>query len=129
MTDMKDENHCDSCDHSHSDDQSLHEGFKLTAENYPDVKYNLLYFIQIMISNTYTYLGFVPIPGTEEVMFKLDEARKAIDLVDTLYGFGKSILEEADRRDIEAAIAQLRINFVNKSNPLNPPTERGGKES
>lgn len=129
MTDVKDENHCDSCGHSHEDDQSMHEGFKLTAENYPDVKYNLLYFIQIMISNTYTYLGLVPIPGTEEVMLKLDEARKAIDLIDVLFGYGDSILEEADQKEIEAAITQLRINYVNKCTPLNPPTERGGKEN
>jgi hypothetical protein len=126
MTDMKDENHCDSCGHSHEDDQSLHEGFKLTAENYPDVKYNLLYFIQIMISNTYTYLGLVPIPGTEEVMLKLDEARKAIDLIDVLFGYGKPFLDTADQRDIEAAITQLRINYVNKRAPLNPPTNVEG---
>lgn len=92
------------------------EDFKLTAENYPDVKVTLLYFIQAVSNHAYVYLGLFPIPGTSDTIFKLDEAKRAIDLLEVLIEQIKPMLtDSAEKREFDGILTQLRMNYVSKS--------------
>jgi hypothetical protein len=106
---------CDHCGESECDDSHDMGGFKLTEENYPDVKMTLLYFIQAISTNAYTYLGLFPIPGTDKTMFKLDEAKRAIDLLAALVDYSQSIVDTSEKRELDSLLTQLRMNYVHKS--------------
>jgi len=97
------------------DGQGLDDEFRLTKENFPPVKLTLIYFIQLLLSHAYIYLGYVPIPGTEEVLFDLGQAKEAIDLLEIMVEQAKPGLDEKDRRELDNELAQLRINFASKA--------------
>ena len=108
------------------------EAFKLTAENYPDVRTSILYFIQVLTNHAYTYLGFIPIPGTQETLFRLDEANNAINLLNLLIEHVKPMVKDNEKRELDNILTQLRMNYVTKSQKSDSeeskPDEETGKE-
>ncbi|MFH1514806.1 MAG: DUF1844 domain-containing protein [bacterium] len=100
---------------SQTDEQPILDAFKLTKENFPDVKTNLIYFIQVMSHNVYIYLGLVPIPGTEEIIFDLEQAKLSIDLIETMINFGKPQFDDQLKREFEGLLSQMQMNYVTKS--------------
>ncbi|MCD6217621.1 DUF1844 domain-containing protein [bacterium] len=90
------------------------EAYRLSKENFPDIKSNLAYFIQVLSSNTYIYLGMIPIPGTEEVLFDLDQAKQAIDLIEILVNHAKSMVPDEQKREFDNLLSQLQMNYVAK---------------
>jgi len=89
--------------------------FRLTKENFPNVNTTLLYFIQLLATHGYIYLGLIPIPGSLETMFDLAQARRAIDLLGVMVEQAKPELEEHDRRELDNTVSQLRLNFATKA--------------
>lgn len=91
------------------------EPFRLTKENFPQVQTTLIYFIQLLATHAYVYLGLLPIPGGEETMFELEQAREAIDLLAIMVDQAKPKLDENVQRDLDNTVAQLRMNYAMKA--------------
>ena len=96
-------------------DDDIDEPFRLTKENFPKVETTLIYFIQLLATHAYVYLGLLPIPGGEETMFELAEAREAIDLLAIMVEQAKPRLDENIQRDLDNTVAQLRMNYTMKA--------------
>ncbi len=60
----------------------------------------------------WAYLGLVSHMETGEIKKDLHQARLAIDAVSALYEVIKGELAEQDRKTIELALTNLRLNFV-----------------
>ena len=88
--------------------------YRFTKENFPDVQSNLFYFIQMLASNVYVYLGMIPIPGTEEAFLDLEQAKQAIDLVEVLVNHAKPMVDDQQKREFDNLVSQLRMNYVSK---------------
>lgn len=87
------------------------------AMNYPPVDiYSLIRsFIGILGSQTWQWLGLLKNPSTGELETDLQQARIAID---TIAGLVKQIeehLSSAEQREIQNALSDLRMNFVQQS--------------
>jgi len=89
--------------------------FKLTKENFPKVQTTLLYFIQLLATHGYIYLGLIPIPGSEETLFDLEEARRAIDLLAIMVDKAKPDLDDFGCQELDNTVSQLRMNFASKA--------------
>ncbi len=61
-------------------------------------------------------LGLHPDPVTGEVKADLEEAKVAIDLAAHLASVMESRLDDADRRQLQGLVRDLRLNYVNKVN-------------
>lgn len=96
------------------EEQANEEAYRLSKENFPDIKTNLAYFIQVLTSNTYIYLGMIPIPGTEELLFDLEQAKQAIDLVELLVNHTKPMVPDEQRPELDNLLSQLQMNYVAK---------------
>ncbi|MHB1456326.1 MAG: DUF1844 domain-containing protein [Armatimonadota bacterium] len=85
--------------------------------HYPPVDiYSLIRsFIGILGSQTWQWLGLLKNPSTGELETDLQQARIAID---TIAGLVKQIeghLSSAEQREIQNALSDLRMNFVQQS--------------
>lgn len=109
--------------------QPSQEAQHFTKENFPDVQSNLFYFIQMIMSNVYIYLGMIPIPGTEDTIFDLDQAKQGIDLVEVLVNHVKPTVNDQQRRELDALVSQLQMNYVTKSNKPKESEPEKAKES
>lgn len=97
------------------EEQAKEEANRLSKENFPDVKSNLAYFIQVLTGNTYIYLGMIPIPGTEETLFDLEQAKQAIDVIEILVNQVKPMVPDDHKREFDNLLSQLQMNYIAKS--------------
>lgn len=77
------------------------------------------YVIGLIASDAWQRLGLIPDPATGKVVKDLKQARFAIDSVAALV----DVMDRSDiglpvelRRDLQRALADLRLNFVEQSN-------------
>lgn len=85
------------------------------AYDLPPITAMLTMMVQEMDFRAQIALGFMPPPG-KEVSVNLDDAKVAIDTIDALAKVVKPILEsDSDRREYDRNLADLRLNFVQKS--------------
>lgn len=81
-------------------------GERLTAEA------ALLTCISLLASKAWEALGLIPDPVTKKVERHLEEAQLAIDAAAALVDIMRSRVPDAERRELETLITNLRVNFV-----------------
>ena len=87
------------------------------AQSYelPSITAMLTMMVQEMDFRAQIALGFMPAPG-KDVTINLDDAKLAIDTIEALAKVVKPILEsDSERREFDRHLADLRLNFVQKS--------------
>jgi uncharacterized protein (UPF0254 family) len=70
--------------------------------------------LSVLATQAWHHLGLVPIPGTEEKM-DLQQAKLAIDLFDANLRILSEGMDDDLRRDLKRTLADLQMNYVNKS--------------
>jgi hypothetical protein len=68
--------------------------------------------IAALTSNAWQRLGLIPSPATQKVERNIDDARLAIDAATALADRVKPHLTEAERRELENLLNDLRLNFL-----------------
>lgn len=75
-----------------------------------------IWFIGILNSKAWEYLGLLMNPETKEIKQDLAKAKISIDCIEYLLKQIKDNLDIKDRRQIEDLLANLRMNYVEKIN-------------
>lgn len=60
----------------------------------------------------WAYLDKVAHPETQKHLKDSGEAKTAIDAIDALYKIIEPLLEQADKKDIQVRLSNLRLNFA-----------------
>lgn len=71
--------------------------------------------IATLTAKAWEAMGLVANPVTKETRKQLGDARLAIDAVAALAGVIEPHVNPEERRQLQAAVADLRLNFVNQS--------------
>jgi len=69
-------------------------------------------FLSLLAARAWQAMGLVPDPATKQVERKLDDAQIAIDAAAALADVIRPRVGERERREVEALITNLRLNFV-----------------
>ena len=102
---------------------------------YPDMlPLNTLFvwFMGILNSKTWEYLGLMMNPETKEINQDLKKAKTSIDTIEFLLNQIKDELEAEDKKHIADLLASLQMNYVEKfkdSNKAVKPEENGEAET
>jgi hypothetical protein len=78
----------------------------------PDAPALVMTCLSLLATKAWEAMGLVPNPRTKQIERNLDDAQIAIDAAAALAGVLKPRTAEAERREIETLLANLRINFV-----------------
>lgn len=71
--------------------------------------------IGTLTAKAWEAMGLVANPVTNETRKRMHDARLAIDALAALAGVIEPHLNPEERRELQAAVADLRLNFVNQS--------------
>lgn len=82
------------------------------AESLPDVMTLVGTFLSLLAARAWQAMGLVPDPATKQVERNLDDAQLAIDAAAALAEVIRPRVGDRERREIEALITNLRLNFV-----------------
>ncbi len=80
-----------------------------------DVYSMLGYFVSMLTSYTWQWLGLVKNPDTGELVKDLAQAKVAIDTVTTLAAQLEVKLSPAEKNEMNAMLNDLRLNYVQQS--------------
>ncbi len=83
-----------------------------SAEGPIDTVSLLRWCITVLAANAWQGMGLVPNPTTNKIERKLDDARLAIDAAAALMDQVKPRLGDSERRQLEALLTDLRMNFL-----------------
>lgn len=72
----------------------------------------LKWCISLLAAHAWQSMGLIPNPSTNKIERNLDDARIAIDAAGVLVEQVKTRLDDPGRREMDALLADLRINFV-----------------
>lgn len=75
----------------------------------------LLSFLGVLASKAWEGMGLIPNPATNKIQQDLAGARMAIDAYAALFEVVRAHVEDQPRREMEALLTTLRLNFVEKS--------------
>lgn len=81
-----------------------------------------LWMIQEMQAHAWVKMGLWKDPITNDLHEDLPQAKIAIDCVAALFGVIQAHLSEAQRREMERLLTDLRLNFVQRSVEATPST-------
>jgi hypothetical protein len=73
-----------------------------------------LSFLQTLSTAVWVQMGLIPHPQTQLVIKKMEDARKTINLIESLYKQAKGEWPEEINMQIERLIADLKANYVNQ---------------
>lgn len=76
------------------------------------VKDILFMTILSLEAKAWAYLGLIGHPETKKLKKDLNEARLAIDAIDTLFKLLEPLLNDEEKKDIQTRLTNLRLNFV-----------------
>jgi hypothetical protein len=82
------------------------------------IKDILIWFTNILIGNTWVWLGLVEHPETHQFHKDLTQAKISIDCIEFFLNKLDGFLSELEKRELRSIIAELQINFVNQSKLL-----------
>jgi hypothetical protein len=68
--------------------------------------------ISLLAAKAWEAMGLVPNPQTKQIERKLDDAQLAIDAASALVDLVRPKVSDAERREIETLLTNLRLNFV-----------------
>jgi len=83
-----------------------------TTEESLDTTRVVQWCISVLAANAWQGMGLIPNPATKKIERTLDDARLAIDAVAALAEHVKPRLSEPDRRQLDALLNDLRLNFL-----------------
>jgi hypothetical protein len=72
----------------------------------------ILTCISLLASKAWEAMGLVPDPATKRIERHLEEAQAAIDAAAALAELIRGKLDDAERRDVDTLLMNLRLNFV-----------------
>ena len=75
----------------------------------------LRWCVSLLATSAWQAMGLIPDPATNAVERHLDDARLAIDATASLIELLRPRASEAERRELENLLANLRLNFVEQS--------------
>ncbi len=78
------------------------------------IKDILLMTILSLEGKAWAYLGLIAHPETQKPKEDLNEAKIAIDSIDSLFKIVEPLLNNDERKDIQTRLTNLRLNFVKK---------------
>ena len=78
----------------------------------PDPRSLIMTSLSLLAAKAWEAMGLVPNPDTKQMERKFDDAQLAIDAIAALAAVIKSRLSDAERREVDTLMANLRINFV-----------------
>lgn len=88
-------------------------GNEAAASGVPrDASVLVLTCISLLAARAWEAMGLLPNPETKQIERMLDDAQLAIDAVAALTGVIRDRIPDAERREIDTLLANLRINFV-----------------
>lgn len=73
-----------------------------------------VWFIGILNSKTWEYLGLIMNSETKEISLDLDKAKISIDSIEFLLNQISGFIKKEDKRQIEDMLASLQMNYVDK---------------
>jgi len=80
--------------------------------SFPDAKSLVATCLSLLAAKAWEAMGLVPNPETKQIERKLDDAQLAIDAAAALAAVIRDKVTDAERREIDTLLANLRINFV-----------------
>lgn len=83
-----------------------------TAQERVDTAALVVMCVGLLASKAWEAMGLVADPVTKKVERRLEEAQLAIDAAGALVDLIKDRLPDAERRDLETLLANLRLNYV-----------------
>ncbi len=78
----------------------------------------LQWCLSVLAANAWQTMGLIANPATQKVERNLDDARLAIDAVVALADQLRPRLPDAERRQLETLLTDLRLNFVQQKERL-----------
>jgi Domain of unknown function (DUF1844) len=96
-------------------EQDVKDAQKELARLLSNVKDMAVYNLSVMASQAWHHLGLVPIPGVEDPQMDLEQAKLAIDLFDANLKVLSPFLDDDINRQLKQTLADLQLNYVNKS--------------
>ncbi|MEO0185493.1 MAG: DUF1844 domain-containing protein [candidate division WOR-3 bacterium] len=76
------------------------------------IKDILIMTILSLEGKAWSYLGLIAHPETKKQKKDLNEAKLAIDSIESLFKLMEPILTSEERKDIQVRLTNLRLNFV-----------------
>ncbi len=73
-----------------------------------------LYLVETFKTAAYQHMGKLKNPVTDKIERNLDQARFTIDLLDMLLVKTRGNLDEEEKRYLEAAVRELKLNYVDE---------------
>lgn len=95
-----------------TDEQQAPEAEPSREAALPEVKSLLATCISLLAGKAWEAMGLVPDPSTKKIERKLEDAQLAIDAVAALADLVRPRLSDAERREVEVLVSNLRLNFV-----------------
>lgn len=83
-----------------------------TPETPLDAAAIIQWCVSVLAATAWQSMGLIPHPDTKQIQRNLNDARLAIDSTAALVEVVKSHLPDKQRREIEALLTDLRVNFV-----------------
>jgi len=77
-----------------------------------DVAAVIQWCLSVLAATAWQSMGLIPHPDTKQIRRDLNDARLAIDSTAALVEVVKSHLSDKQRREVEALLTDLRVNFV-----------------
>lgn len=74
--------------------------------------------LSLLAARAWEAMGLVPNPRTKQIERNLDDAQLAIDAAAALAEVVRPRVTDAERREIETLVANLRINFVEQKSKV-----------
>lgn len=98
-------------DEAHEQDQS--QGQEETAAQVPLRAPDLVrWCVSLLATSAWQTMGLIPDPSTHRVERNLDDARLAIDAAAALLEHLRPRLPDAEQREFDTLLTNLRLNFV-----------------
>ncbi len=83
-----------------------------TAETPMDTTSLLRWCVSLLAANAWQRMGLIPDPATKKIERNFEDARLAIDAVAALMEQLRVRLGDSERRQLEALLTDLRMNFL-----------------
>lgn len=96
--------------HSESEGQEAAEQFRADAPSL------ILTCVGLLVSKAWEAMGLVPDPTTKKIERRLDDAQLAIDGAAALIDLVSARVSDAERRELNTMLMNLRINYVEQRN-------------
>ncbi|HQK11959.1 MAG TPA: DUF1844 domain-containing protein [Candidatus Marinimicrobia bacterium] len=100
------------------------------ADNQPDRQQILfLSLVQSLVSSAWIHLGKMKNPVTGTNSIELEEASMSIDMLEMLHNRTQGNLSDDEKRFLENALSDLKINFVEAKLHQSAASEKPNEES